>query len=388
MYTGIILAVTISFLFAPKPLLSSEYCGKFFNLGKYAGFVINCDSYTYVKVSTQLSLLLEKNSLRQSRPLYPVMGAVMGNLLYPVAKYIDSNIYEVYFAGYVLLNFLFYLAVLFLMDTLLLQYTSLNTFTRAIFLIALISNPVTKTFFWTADNQFLVFFTPLSCIYSLQYLSNKTPDKIAIAVLSFVCGLSLLVYGNFILLAACVVIGLLYYRYGAADVLLSAFLICLPTILWIAILRANHVTYYNHEITAYHQFIWIYECINTSWVALQKQACVNYSNYMGTFGIMRFFIYITIILAFINMTYSQLDKSQLNLVSHALFLLAISILFFYLMGYYRERLTYTLFVPLEIIAAILYSRLWSKHQLICTITLSLSVLSFHVYLLLQYGPFM
>ena len=166
-YSVIVLAVTVSFLFAPKPLSPNEYCGKFFDLGKHAGFVINCDSYTYVKVSTELCLLMQEKSLRQSRPLYPVMGSVMGHVIYPVLKFIDPNIYEVYFAGYVLLNFLFYLAILYMADKLLIRYTQLNFTSRAAFLFLLISNPVTKTFFWTADKQFLVFFTPMLCICTM-----------------------------------------------------------------------------------------------------------------------------------------------------------------------------------------------------------------------------
>ena len=387
-YSVIVLSVTISFLFAPKPLSPSEYCGKFFDIGKHAGFVINCDSYTYVKVSTELSLLMQEKSLRQSRPLYPVMGSVMGHVLYPVLKFVDTNIYEVYFAGFVMLNFLFYLAVLYLADTLLMRYTQLNFGSRSAFLFLLISNPVTKTFFWTADKQFLVLFTPMLCIWAMLYISKEERVTMwRIFLLAAMCGLALLVYGNFVLLVACVCLLLVYYRYPVLTILFSVVLICLPTLLWIAFLKYNGVNYYNHEVAAYHQFVWIVEALRISTADLYAQMKINAGNFCDTFNRIYLFFAAAFAMAVYSIAGNKLNNGQKKVVLLCSLLLVISLTFFYLMGYYRERITYTLVAPVIICIALFFDRATVNHRRVGSALLAFSVLAWHIFILTRYGPF-
>jgi hypothetical protein len=112
-YALIIGFVTISFLFSPKPHSAQEYCGKFYDIGAHMGFVINCDSYEYARVSVTPSALFEEKSVRQSRPLFIILGSAVGYTLYPVLRLFHLNIYESHFAGFLLVNFMLLMLSLF-----------------------------------------------------------------------------------------------------------------------------------------------------------------------------------------------------------------------------------------------------------------------------------
>ena len=387
-YVLIILFVTVSFLFAPKPHSPSEYYGTFFDLGKYAGFVINCDSYEYVRVSTNLSLLLEQNSLRQSRPLFLVLGTISGSLVYPVLKLFHFNIYQSYFAGYILLNFLFLLWSAYLFDGLLVKHTSLGVVERSAFLILLISNNVTKAYFWTAHEQMFTFLTPMLCIYMLDFIKggNKLFSS-TILFFSFLCGLSLLVYGNFALLAVSITAALIYYRAKFRTIAISASLIMFPTFCWILILRLKGVAYYNHEVAEYHQFIWIFNSLQKSLTDLSMVARHNFDTFLNSFNLP---ILVSAIMALLLMGLSffrRLSEKANQIAFYCLFIIGIGFTFFYCLGFYQQRLTYTLMVPLLLLIALFSNWLFVRMKVVSISILIVFVILWHLYNLTLYGPF-
>jgi len=385
-YVLIICFVTVSFLFSPKPHSPSEYCGNYFDLGKHAGFVINCDSYEYVRVSTNLSLLLEQNSLRQSRPLFLVLGTITGSLVYPVLKLFHLNIYQSYFGGYILLNFLFLLWSCYLFDTLLVKNTKLTALERSAFLVLFVSNDVIKTFFWTAHEQMFTFLTPLLCIQLLEYFSvNKSIPLKLILTVSFFCGLSLLIYGNFALFAICIWFALIYHRHSLRTIFVSGFLCCLPTFIWLSYLKINGITYYNHEIDHYHQFIWVIESLNNSIINFFKVSMNNFTGLINTLNANEMVLsLIVIILGIIGIKDGKDDNP---VVVKCLFISALSIFFFFFLGFYQQRLTYTVFIPIFVVLAIYYDKKFELNRNLGVLLLIFGVASWHILNIVQYGPF-
>lgn len=387
-YLLIIGFVTISFLFSPKPHSSDEYCGKFYDLGEHAGFVINCDSYEYVRVSVSPRALFEEKSIRQSRPLFIIIGSAISYTLYPLLRLFHFNVYEAHFAGFLLLNLLFILLSLYLMDRILIRNTALITIERSAFLVLLISNIVTKMFFWTAHQQMFTFLTPLLCIYLLQWLSeNRKASILTIASVAFACGLSLLLYGNFLLLAICFVSGLLFYRSGAKAILTSLPLIVLPTVIWLVILKCKGLSYYNHEVEHYHQFVWVGESLRISLSAFATAANGNWRTFIHSFGEIGLIILALSLLAVYYTFASAVRATSHPAVRICFYLIALSLLFLYLMGFYQERLTYILVAPLLVLIAVYYNASFGARSKWQSIMLCALVLIWHLYQVTRYGPF-
>lgn len=77
-------------MFSPKPVDPSHNRGTYFHIGTHAGFNINSDSYDYVKDAIDLHYLFTDKEVRQSRPIYILMGSITGYsiyyLTYPIHK--------------------------------------------------------------------------------------------------------------------------------------------------------------------------------------------------------------------------------------------------------------------------------------------------------------
>jgi hypothetical protein len=387
-YTLIIGFVTISFLFSPKPHSTQEYCGKFYDISKHMGFVINCDSYEYARVSVSPSALFEEKSIRQSRPLFIILGSAVGYTLYPLLRLFHLNIYESHFAGFLLINFILLLLSLFLLDTILIRATSLGTVERSAFLILLISNVVTKAFFWTAHQQMFTFLTPLLCVYAMQWLSvNKAASTKRISGISLFVGLSMLVYGNFVLLGICFFAALIYYRFSLVAIALSILLIALPTVIWLVILNYEGVAYYNHEIVHYRQFVWVADSLSVSISAFWEAMKTNDDIFIHTFGSINLIIVVLVLAAIYHTLTNKVKTSDRSLVGACWLVLAITLPFVFFMGFYQERLTYTLMTPMLILISLYYSERLKPIGKIRQVGLVLLVLTWHIYQVSRYGPF-
>lgn len=387
-YAIIIGFVTVSFLFSPKPHSAEEYCGKFYDISKHMGFVINCDSYEYARVSVSPSALFEEKSIRQSRPLFIILGSVVGYTLYPLLRLFHLNIYESHFAGFLLINFILLLLSLFLLDTILIRATSLVIVERSAFLILLISNVVTKAFFWTAHQQMFTFLTPLLCVYTIQWLSEHKAASIKqIIGISILVGLSMLVYGNFALLGICFFAALIYYRFSLVAIALSILLVALPTVIWLIVLNYEGVAYYNHEIAHYRQFVWVVDSLSVSMSVCWEAMKGNIDMFFHTFGSITLLIAALALATIYHVLASEIKMSDRPLIGACWVLIAITLPFLFFMGFYHERLTYTLIAPVLILVAMYYSESFNPIGKIRQVGLVLLVPTWHIYQVSQYGPF-
>lgn len=375
----------VPFLFSPQPSADQKFCGTFYHIGTHAGFVVNCDSYEYVRVSVHPGALFEPHSIRQSRPLFIMAGCALGYLLYPVLSLLHFNIYYAHFAGFLLINLLLVFLAIWLLEKLLLRFTDLSVLERSLIAVLLLSNVVSKTFFWTAHQQMFIFLTPLLCIHAMLWLRTMAA-RIGVWRVAFLIGLSMLVYGNFVLLVISFLAAMLWYRYDMRTVLLSLALIVTPSLIWILILHLNGVTYYNHEVSYYRQFVWVADAVQVSWPALSVKAHEYWQRYLFSFSsicVLFALLLIAGITAAIRTRAAML--SALPLACLALMLLVFG--FLYLMGYYEERLPFTLAAPLVVLFAFYYDRGIKQLLPYATILLMIAAVSWHLFNVTRYGPF-
>ena len=182
-YSALILVIAISFLFSPEPDSSDAYCGQYMHLSESAGFVFNCDAADYCMTAKFPSRLLQDSATRQSRPLYILTASVIGMPLQWIVDNSDlavfkkfgdeAEMYVGYYAGYILINFISLLLCILLFRAIVFSIRPQPSLIYYAVLIALISNEITKTFFWTAHQQFFSLLTPLLSIWWALRIQNR-----------------------------------------------------------------------------------------------------------------------------------------------------------------------------------------------------------------------
>ena len=153
----------------------------------------------------------------------------------------------------------------------------------------LISNNITKTFFWTPHQQMFNTLLPLFCIWLfISVLKNKySPGRLFL--LNFLCGVLLLFYGSFLLLLPVLIISVFYksrmimkqkITQAFSPVFLSSVAFSLPIITWIIILKMTGVNFYSFETEFFRQFIWISDVLKSPGRSLVTELTQNLFTYI------------------------------------------------------------------------------------------------------------
>ncbi|RZL16478.1 MAG: hypothetical protein EOO62_01205 [Hymenobacter sp.] len=408
---ALLLAACLSFWLSPAPQGQPdvEYWGEYVRLAPGVGFVVNHDSYGYIQVAQEPHRLLLPQEVRQSRPLYALLGAAVGypltaalrlashhGLLLPF--YPEDPRIAGYYAGFVLLNGLALLASLLLLSHLVELLTAGQGAAWQFYALAwvLVANPITKAFFWTAHQQMFAFLVPLFCLALALQVAKRLLSGRQLTSLAFGLGLLPLVYGSFILAWPAMAYGVVQaarrapnpgqrWLVVAARLLWSGVLFGLPTLLWIALLRTQGTTYYNHEAARFHQLVWLPEAwpLPEFWdvVTAKLQA------YAASLGVMRWWLLGGA--GLLGATWWRLwPRPQVALPSAtgpALgWVFGCFVLFFALLGYYPERLAYTL---LPLVLCLLAGLLPHWPPRYARPAALVGAAGWHLYVLLSYGPF-
>lgn len=413
----LILLLNVSLLFSPPPIPGTTIAyGRYISINKYTGFFVNPDAYGFILSGIRPKLLMEYHQERQNRPLFVLAGSAMGYsisfLTEPFHRWL-LQLYEKFwhgaypkemiiyignfYIGYIFLNIIILWTSLFLFEKifwLLVERKGSSVFSMYLLMVFIVSNPVTKAFFWTVHEQMFAFLTPLLCIYILfrfTGLQNEVSFR-SLAGIFFTGGLLLLVYGNFILLAPALIYSMLYqsnkldklksWRIILLKLLLLILLFFMPTICWIGILKWNGVNYYNFEMRVYHHIVWIPETIHQSFGSFIHQLYINTVAYFKTMRL----ILVMVIISFVIFFSGKINISwKGNFMHEILFIFLYFILFYWLLGAYFDRLTQTLipiFVCFWVVAA--GQKLTSKKMIFIVGSLSLC---WHLFILMSYGPF-
>src|SRR5450631_1184016 len=191
-----ILVLNISLLFSPPPIAgTTDPNGRYISLNRFAGFFLNPDTYGFIFPAIHPKLLFEDHALRQSRPLFILAGSVMGYsvtfLSWPVHQQLQNfygkfyrgiygkeNILLIgnFYLGFILLNILILWLALFLFEKIfyiLVKRPETENVSMYLLMVFIVSNPVTKAFFWTVHQQMFAFLTPLLCFYILLRFRNS-----------------------------------------------------------------------------------------------------------------------------------------------------------------------------------------------------------------------
>src|SRR5688500_16110334 len=89
-YFFIVLSANLSFLLAPPPGIykgpNADCSIRYVQLNKYLGFQSNCDALAFIGLAIDPSYLLEDQNIRQSRPLFILLGTITGYPVYFLSK--------------------------------------------------------------------------------------------------------------------------------------------------------------------------------------------------------------------------------------------------------------------------------------------------------------
>lgn len=402
---ALLLAACLSCWLAPAPQGQPdvEYWGHYARVAPGLGFVVNHDSYGYLDVAQEPSRLLRPQEVRQSRPLYALLGAAVG---YPLTAALagagrlglaprwppaELRFYGFY-SGYVLLNGLTLLASLLLLRRLFVRFTAGQGRAWQFYALAwvLVANPITKAFFWTAHQQILAFLVPLFCLWLALTLGPQVRRGWGLAGLAFALGWLPLVYGSFVLAWPALAYGTWHAAARrpvglAGQLLLSAVLFALPTLLWIALLRAVGTTYYNHEAVRYHQLVWLLEAATQP--GLARAITEKLGSYLASLHLLGGWLLGAVGLLLATWYRCRRSPSPLLPVPEAAALgwvVGCFVLFFALLGYYPERLAYTLLPLILCLIGGLLPHWPSRYARPVALA---TAAGWHLYVLLSYGPF-
>ncbi len=397
-YALIISVISISFLFSPRPGPDEDICAKYMPLGTHAGFMLNCDAAVFCMSAAEPAMLLDSGAVRQSRPLYVLAAtaigfpiqAVLGRLNVPIFHALGDRgtPYIGYYIAYVLMNIALLMLTLYLFEYIIKKLTGndINKWLLYAFSMFLVSNQLTKAFFWTAHQQFFAMFTPLFTIYLYLMIQEKgwALQNKRIGWLSFMTGILMLCYGNFAPMFACIQVAAwsTNRKIAIPAIIKNTVLFLLPSLSWVAICTIKNGHYYNSEIEKFHQLMWIPASLHMSF----SQFCSMFFGliiaYLKTFAEPSFFIFAAIVLAMIT-------KSTKSFQKQALYPFYISFLvyflFLFVLGYYKQRLTFTLFPFLICILLLQVNSIKSIRNK--PYIFYLIVLGWHLYNVLSYGPF-
>ncbi|MBX0291308.1 hypothetical protein K3G63_12720 [Hymenobacter sp. HSC-4F20] len=405
--TLLILLATVSFLFSPPPKTEAEYCGTYLHLTSFAGFTANCDGFVYMEDARHPARLLEPKEVRQSRPLFILLGSAVGypcawavqgltaaGLLPPqLLAHLPARYQPLlgFYIGYVLLNYVVLLGSM-LLFTRLYHHLTQGRGSRPVLVALLVffaSNQVTKAFFWTVHQQMFTLLVPLCCVYLL--LESTRPDLRRpgrIAAWALLTGLLALVYGSFVLVLPCLLYSvwqqnklrrLPYFLILGVGV---GLLFLLPTLAWIGLLRLQGVTYYNHEAEAYHQLVWLLDIFRLPGAGFAVVVQQNASRFLATLPAVGLFVGLVLgLFGWWRYARWPVERQPVEVLVGLLLLFAG---FFAGLGYYQERLTFIL-VPLLLclLVALLPPRLprWAPRVLAGV------ALGWHLWQAASYGPF-
>jgi len=415
-YSFLIIFSSILFLFSPEPKTANY---RYFKINSYAGIVINGDAAVYCINARYPANLLKANAVRQSRPLYIILGTLIGypiNFLFNVLDInLDLNIYDSneanqyipFYIGFVLINFIILFISIFLFDSILASI-GINKYLIYLLSTFLICNDIIKAFVWTAHQQMFSIFSPIFIIFIMwKIISDSSLSNKKIFIISFIAGLLLLVYGNFILFLPCILFSLLLrkkledkFRIDAFTKIASmaSIIFVIPTIIWIVTVTISSGYYYNHEIVSYRQVIWIFDTLRVGFHEFIEHFLIFTSNYFKTFSyeILPFIVF-SVVLYIILYFYRQINTNTTKIdIKYTLFKKIVFLnfigyfIFLWLLGYYSMRLTFTIVAPLLFYIALELDYFIKKKQIFCKIilsSLSVSVIYWIVFHVVKYGPF-
>jgi len=398
-------AAAIAFLFSPPPA-GEDLAGRFY-IPRFSGggMLVAGDARSYLFYSGHLDRLLEKDSMRQSRPLYILAGEGCGLIIHHL---LGKRVRYPYFWGYLALNFaLLDLSLVLIMKIFRLARVDLGLSLAAAPLLAF--NNQTKNFIYTPHEQMLIILTPLLAVYLTGKTLNKPGgltlrDAVRLGLGVGVLGLA---YGNFFLLGPCLLAAACLRlrterRLSARGLLLPAAIllaaIALPTLLWVGITTLTAGRYYNYEMAAFRQLVWVLDAARLGPKTLALVIAGNTGRFLETFADLDVALFPLLALAGIGVSRLRAHSAppsdgaaqEKEFRQAASIAIIVFLGFFWILGYYQPRLTFSLAPPALILIITDLNRLAAaspRARAVARAALAVGVAIWCPYHVFSYGPF-
>jgi len=312
-----------------------------------------------------------------SYPFHSKIDAFLKNNTSFLPQYYDyetntGTYFFCFYIGFLIINVIILLICLLLFEKIVKALSGEwknGTLLFSLILAVLLSHPVTKVFFWSVHQQLFNILTPLLSVYIGILILKKRAGTKKLFLISIGLGLLLLFYGNF-LLALPVLVGCYLYaekkngtNRGYASLLYSllfVILFFLPATIWILYLKSINVTIYNPELVEYRQFIWIVDRLKEhSFLYFFWRKTLAFLFSTGTLFVPMVLLIIFLLWKKISrqdVVYTNTSENVPGLARLVLFVLIETVIFFWLLGYYADRLTSSLAPLLMIIFALMMNR--------------------------------
>ena len=413
--TLLIATITTSFLFSPPPRKEQQDLCAYIALNRYMGVIANTDSYAFCQLAENPNDIWT-NTLRQSRPLYPFLGAILGSCfnLLPMQKIVgDKKIqthHEVntkrgdkdimtsfipYYAGYVFLNYLILLITLLLYHRLLIYY-QIDKVWIWLSSVLLLSNEVTKAFFWTPHQQMCNILLPILAMYLTHSVISGRLSNRQIMGINIILGVCSLMYMSFWLAGIAVLAAWLLYDIQSKKKLstshfifpvVNVILLFLPFFIWIFIVKMKVGQFAAAEVKQYNYVFWLFQ--ENVWELLQ-------TNTIDFFLTLKKVIFLPTLIIFLLLGFHIWNEKQSRIFiktnNKIVFFASFAFFFCFLwvLGGYLTRLTFTLFPFLLLMIAYLIQRIVKRYEvrrIYWVVGLSVVVICCHLYWVSSYGPF-
>jgi hypothetical protein len=382
------------------PMAKSLFCAQPIRVNRFMAYPLNCDSPLFMKLAQHPRVLLQYNDLRQSRPGYVAVGAVLTRVLGPVASHLglDRAYGEPTRPSYIpliLINLVVIVAAVALLAWLLGRFGTPVAVVIALCSL-LVLNDLMKAFFWTPHQQMFTLLVPLATIAFGRWVILRKPSWPIMATVGFGLGLASLVYANWLITVAVLAIILLARgRRGlaAAAALCGTFAI-LP-VFWIWLCKRLSGSYYNQEVARYHEFIWLPEAAGKGWHALTSGLEVasvgSMREVLGADALVIAVLaglVVAAVLARVKLTSASPEESALLVASGLT--IALSLLFGWGIGIYATRIMFAAFPAILVVIGWVATRFAAKSRvtlLVATYGLAIVAIANALHEVLVHGPY-
>jgi hypothetical protein len=377
LYALFVLGLNGLFLFSPAP--QEPFYGYWIAWGSHLGLPRNYDSEEFSQLAAQPAGLLALESKRQSRPLSVWLASAMA---YPFGEWRWRE-FSAYDVAYVLQNWVLLTGSMLLFARLC-HLQAVPAWVMWGLAVPLVCNDLTKAFFWNNHQQMFAVFAPLfliwMCIVLWEDLSVARCVGFAVST-----GVLFLGYGTWMLVLPLMVgIVLVQSRRGtitrgqSAACLSAAVLFGIPILGWVGFVMLRNGSFYSAEVSLVHQFVWLRDALAQG-AAHAVRECADYAWQFGrtfrSWEVLPFVMLGTLVVIWHRKRLSNVAIA--SMVVGALFAI-----FLYLMGYYRNRLTFSLVPPLLVCIAP-YVGSW-KYSPVGLLLFDLAWVAYHV---LKHGPY-
>jgi hypothetical protein len=371
------------FLFSPRVPVGSEdaHCVSVTDIGPMHVHK-NCDSEIFQYDAARPSILLEPQRLRQSRPLYAVLGWVFARPFHwlgfeSAGESILATAEQTYprsprpgaylpeYAAFITINFILLVTALMLAIQLLKPERLFDPLTLLPLSMILV-NEVTKAFFWTPHLQIFNIFIPIASValYRWMMLRQHAPRWSECVLIGLAIGVGALAYGAFAAMAAGAAISVLVFAFRESNrerqsvVVAKSFLLAgaflLPAFAWIGFVKLHTGSFYSLELSVNRDLVWPIDAYKRGGTTfLFWRALVNLVGYGEA---MRFVVLfpivvlgvITAVLASRHRLREVINANR-TLIDAVVLYVVPCVVLLYIVNLYYSRLTWSIVPPAAIL---------------------------------------